>query len=512
MTHRLQSSRRRRHNANKPLALDPLPRLIGAVFNLDGTFTNQHLRKHILSKYNDPDPSKANIRRTAAIEKWLKCEERNAETNVRLRHLPWSFHILPGVTFRSFVTRTRSLIASVLRVDPELDHLFGGFSGGASTSRARTDSHPAEKYRGRADITELAEPLFNHIILAEGWFANSPCETRVVPGNVMFTVPKNSSIDRCACKEPDGNMYMQKGVGNYIRARLRKVGIDLNDQSINKRLAQLGSIDGQLCTVDLSAASDSVTVALCELLLPENWHTMLMMLRSPITIIDGKEHVNEMMSSMGNGFTFELESLLFWAITRSVCYFGGYRGVISVYGDDIIAPTSAFHDLRFVLDILGFTVNTDKSFYTGNFRESCGGHYYNGRDVTPFYVKAPIRTLIDLIHLGNQVRRWSCYSSDTLDLSDLWVWIKSQVPPHLWGGRDLNDKSALVTPEEPRKRLAEVQRKVRRHVGDYIFWLDGGRSEGSRKRSTGRYRLRPSGAVPWFSERLLFPELLAYVD
>jgi len=172
---------------------------------------------------------------------------------------------------------------------------------------------PANKYVGRADVTEGAYSYFlTAYCESEGWSSNKCLSVNVVTSNVMFTVPKNSQIDRCACKEPDGNMFMQKAVGDHIRSRLKqRCGIDLNDQSRNRSLAQQGAITGALATIDLSAASDSLTTGLCELLLPDLWFSLLMALRSPSTSIDGVLHVNEMMSSMGNGFTFEVESLLF---------------------------------------------------------------------------------------------------------------------------------------------------------------------------------------------------------
>jgi len=185
-------------------------------------------------------------------------------------------------------------------------------------------------------------------------------------------------------------MFIQKGIGNYFRKCLRTHNINLNDQSINRSLAREGSITGKLATLDLSSASDSVSMGLVALLLPECWCTLLDSVRSPVTIIDGDEHLNHMYSSMGNGFTFELESLLFFAITKACCYFRGSRGVVSVYGDDIICPTDVVPELTYALSFFGFSVNSEKSYDSGPFRESCGGHYYDGFDITPFYIRKPI--------------------------------------------------------------------------------------------------------------------------
>lgn len=341
-----------------------------------------YLRSNLLSKFVSKDTDSPLVRRTRAINKWLATERNNEATNVRLLTTHDGFQILPHVKYETFMEKAREIVTSVIGESFPVDSLLGGFSGGASTSRGRTSSHPAGKYLGQADVTEAALPYWE-LLLEESptwktYFDSSELELRVVPGNILFTVPKSTDIDRCACKEPDINMYMQRGLGRVIRNRLRRVGIDLNDQSRNRELAREGSISGELATLDLSSASDSISTELVFQLLPIVWFSALNSLRSPVTVIDKDVHVNEMFSSMGNGFTFELESLLFYAIARTVAYFRGVSGVISVYGDDIIAPTSIAQDIAWVLNYLGFEVNTKKSFWSGPFRESCGGHFING--------------------------------------------------------------------------------------------------------------------------------------
>jgi hypothetical protein len=76
--------------------------------------------------------------------------------------------------------------------------------------------------------------------------------------SVYFTVPKNSTIDRSACKEPEVNMILQRALSKHIRESLKRVGIDLRDQGVNQRLAR-DALKLGLATVDLSAASDSIT-------------------------------------------------------------------------------------------------------------------------------------------------------------------------------------------------------------------------------------------------------------
>jgi hypothetical protein len=301
-------------------------------------------------------------------------------------------------------------------------------------------------------------------------------------------------------------MFIQKGLGGAIRRGLRRQGIDLNDQSRNRDLAHQGSITGLLATLDLSSASDSVTVGLVQLLMPPIWYGYLADVRSPITDVFGELHRNEMFSSMGNGFTFELESLLFYVLARTTAYFRGISGVISVYGDDIICPTALTHDLVWVLSYTGFEVNSSKSFWEGPFRESCGGHYYDGRDITPFYVKAPVTDLISLIHLGNAVRKWA--SHDFFideEVYPLWAQIRDMVPKQFWGGRDLSSTEALVTGDLPRKRIVSVTSRHSNGTGGYVLWLNAtmnreklndGVETSSRTVSRSLFRVRPN-ATPY---------------
>lgn len=458
--------------------------LVARLMNLtDSGFKTAYLKDSLLAKFVSKDTDPAPVRRARAIEKWLLCETNNADTNSRLEHLPWEYNILPRVRFDTFVDWVRSFIVGIIAETPPEDALLGSFSGGASTSRPRTSSHPALKFVGEAHITESALDWWETLTSSEEkdshpllpLWPDKDYVVSVVPGNVLFTVPKKTDIDRCACKEPDINMFLQKGVGNHFRHCLKLRGIDLNDQTRNKRLAREGSISNRLSTLDLSAASDSVTSMLVELVLPPIWFSLLNSLRCRVTIIDGQEHVNEMFSSMGNGFTFELESLLFYSLAKATAYFRGISGIISVYGDDIIVPSDMAHELISVLSLFGFTVNPDKTFIDGPFRESCGGHFYNGFDVTPFYIREPIVYLTDLIHVANQLREWS-RCGDVLEIlnpetEEIWFWLKDFVPEYLWGGHDTSFKYSLVTPDFPRKRLQAIEKKFETTLGGYYHWL-----------------------------------------
>ena len=241
-------------------------------------------------------------------------------------------------------------------------------------------------------------------------------------------VPKDWKTSRVIAIEPSGNLFLQKAIGNRIRERMRRAVIttsvavqsvigfkfcDLNDQVTNQKLAQIGSAaDGcaKLATIDLSSASDTVSTKLCELLLPQEWFSALMVTRSP-TMSDpytGRVRYLEKVASMGNGWTWELESALFYALSRAtVEHLAIPEWTVSTYGDDIIINTEAVPLLFRVLSYCGFEVNEKKSHHTGSFRESCGKHYFKGHDVTPFYIRRRPKTLEDVIAIHNRVVEWS---------------------------------------------------------------------------------------------------------
>lgn len=489
---RKATKQEKRVEVRYPIPGDLTEMYISKIMGLPSSVKSDYLKSVFLSKYYSPDTDPPLLRRTRAIEKWLGVERTNEETAERLTNTDPEYQLLPSVSFGDFVEFCTSLIARIIGDTPPSEALIGSFSGGASTSRPRTASHPAAKYVGKAHVTSRACEVFDLAAsLMPLWydadsvrgFTDRFVNREIVPGNVLFTVPKKTDIDRVACKEPDQNMFIQKGIGRHFRASLRRNKINLNDQSINRSLAHRGSVTGELATLDLSNASDSVTRELVFTMLPVTWFTLLDSVRSPVTIIDGEEHLNEMFSSMGNGFTFELESLLFYAIARSVARFEGVRGIISVYGDDLICPTGMAHQLSEVLNYFGFQVNPDKSYIEGPFRESCGGHYHNGVDITPFYLRAPISTMADLIHQANSVREWARWIEphQTIDsrqwygvldpqVEDLWLWLKSFIPDDLWGGVDTSFKYQLVSNDTPKYRLSEETVSKGTGYGGYLHW------------------------------------------
>lgn len=487
-----------------------------------------YLRKETLSKYVGPDTDSADVRRDRAISKWLGVELRNSRTNIRLYSRDTSFYsrvTKTRVWSEDILEYARQLILRVIGSEPDRESM-GNFSSGASTSLRRSLGNAARKFTVKADVTEQAWPfVLPQLVECHTWMTYNGMLTqpRFVKGNILFTVPKTTQIDRVAAKEPDLNMWAQKRLGDCIRKSLKRFGIDLNDQSINSALAKRGSQTGQLATLDLSSASDSMTTALVGRLLPPGWFVELNALRSAHTLIDDVWHENQMFSSMGNGFTFELESLLFYSIARAVCALTGVRGRVSVYGDDIIVPSPVASLLRDVLGYCGFVVNPKKSHWTSDdhFRESCGGHYYAGYDVKPFYIKSPIKTQGDLIHFLNSFRQWIdvepfCHTISPLVRETWWRWAKN-VDQRAWGGRDLTSKQRLVTPHRPRKAWIEVRKKedrltVKLQTGLYLQTLRvlTGRASDMSYESTSADLTDGSGKFVLRNQRMTYWEKVTY--
>lgn len=254
-----------------------------------------------------------------------------------------------------------------------------------------------------------------------------------VDANRIAFVPKNALTERSIAIEPSMNLYLQLGVDGFIRRRLKRWGVDLDDQSKNQALALKGSRDWSdndpHVTLDLSAASDTVSLAVCETLLPPAWFSYLCLIRSPNGELDGETISYEKISSMGNGYTFALESAIFTAlvygVTRAVR--GSFdRADFAVYGDDIVVRRSLAPLLIKMLNKSGFAINAEKSFLEGPFRESCGADYFSGEPVRPVFLSELPSTVCGVWGDLNRLTRllWLVnldWDAKTPKLFDRWI-------------------------------------------------------------------------------------------
>lgn len=243
-------------------------------------------------------------------------------------------------------------------------------------------------------------------------------KAKLVEGSNLSCVPKTRKISRSICTEPTLNMFFQIGLGRAIEKRLKSFfSINLSQQpSINRDFAKLGSVTGDYSTIDLSSASDTISLNLLSKILPKAIYETLMRFRSPKVKINGEFNELFMISSMGNGFTFPLETAIFAAIARSSAQIAGCKGYTSAFGDDIIVPTGAFRFATRLLKLCGFSVNEDKSYHEGSFRESCGGDYLNGHSVRGVYIKK-LQTPQDYAIAINRLNEWSAITGISLPLT-----------------------------------------------------------------------------------------------
>lgn len=244
-------------------------------------------------------------------------------------------------------------------------------------------------------------------------FRDSSHGISVVAGNRTSTVPKRTDIRRTICTEPSLNMFAQLGLGRYFEDFLKAdFGIDLsNQQEVNRNLAHLGSQSGLLATIDLSSASDTISLDMVRWALPAPFMGYIEALRSPVTDLpSGRSVPLYMVSTMGNGFTFPLQTLLFSSVVSAVYTLKGYKQVNSVNfganGDDLIVKSDCFAMVNRLITLLGFKVNESKSYSVGSFRESCGGDYFDGNPTRGVYIKR-LGTLQDRLVAYNRLNLWS---------------------------------------------------------------------------------------------------------
>jgi hypothetical protein len=237
-------------------------------------------------------------------------------------------------------------------------------------------------------------------------------------------------------------VFLQLGIGRLIQKRLLRAGIDIRSQLNNQVAAQRAFVDG-LATIDLSSASDSIATNLVvDLLAGQNdeWLDLLLKSRCPQTVYRKERFRLEKISSMGNGYTFPLETLIFYAIAHAAMTVSGDSKRIPedlwVYGDDIIVPQDSAPLLIEALECLGFQPNRKKTFISGEFYESCGKDYFQGRNVRPFFIKKKVRSVLDGITLANQISAYARSLVSDSTFADRKMWnirehVIRRIPKHL---------------------------------------------------------------------------------
>lgn len=341
--------------------------------------------------------------RQTAMKTFIDFEIKCFQTNTRLFERTASY---PGSRVDRIMFGAKRKIASILGDVPSLSALNFEFGPGANFG-VRGETSVYNKVTSTLECTfAMLAHAGSFLNEFPGWVRKDSVQVRPVFGSELTFVPKDAKTERPICIEPLLNGLYQKGVGSYIRKRLRSQGVNLNDQSINQKMAAR-AYDGGLSTVDFRSASDSIAYALVLELLPFPWVQFLDVARSPCYTIDGKTYSFQKYSSMGNAYTFELETLIFFALAIAVCEELDIPAIVGhnvhVYGDDVIIPREAFDLFVEVSSHCGFTVNNTKSYKHGCFFESCGSDYFMGHYVRPLLLKKDVVTIRDAYYAINSL-------------------------------------------------------------------------------------------------------------
>lgn len=362
------------------------------------TWESKHCRQAIAFFSKFAELPLGRDRRLAAIVKLKEAEEKCRVTNEIFRmRARGEFIFSPRV--ESIIFRAQSKIASVLGDLPTFETLGLRHGPGATTLTKKSQASAVEKltrgYSCSEDLLPYAYRLMEEMPHLSDLHSSTGNYCRLsdreecalvsleLTNDIVDFVPKNAKTHRPITKGGSLNMMIQLAFGDYMTRRLRAFGVDLTDQERNQKLALEGSLSGNLATLDLESASDTISTEVVYALLPIDWAHALDVCRSSKAWLDGDLIKLEKFSSMGNGFTFPLESLIFWALSSCA----SDDGFASVYGDDIIVSTSSVPLVREILTVFGFSLNFAKSYWKGSFRESCGADYIRGIDIRPCYQK-----------------------------------------------------------------------------------------------------------------------------
>jgi len=213
----------------------------------------------------------------------------------------------------------------------------------------------------------------------------------------VISVPKTQKGPRIIAIEPVAMQYVQQAIKDEIYESVKSNQllhrlIGFTDQLPNREMAK----NVEFATLDLSEASDRVLCQHVELLLSRHRlsREAVFACRSSKADVPGHGLVDLVkFASMGSALTFPLEAMIFLVIvfmgieeelkhplTRAEIK--SLAGKVRVYGDDIIVPVHYVASVVEALESFGYKVNSHKSFWNGQFRESCGAEYFNGVDVS----------------------------------------------------------------------------------------------------------------------------------
>jgi hypothetical protein len=225
------------------------------------------------------------------------------------------------------------------------------------------------------------------------------------PVRVVF-VPKTLKTPRVIAVEPVCMQFAQQALKRWLVDRLQSRSlttghVNFTDQTVNQALAISVSKTGHMATLDMAEASDRVSLALVEDMFAAapDFRSIALACRSTRAELPNGEVIRlKKFASMGSALCFPVEALVFFTsiIASRILRAGRFPTArlvsemaqdVYVYGDDLIVPADEAPAICTDLETIGLKVNRDKSFWTGQFRESCGVDAYDGEVVSPIYLR-----------------------------------------------------------------------------------------------------------------------------
>lgn len=371
-------------------------------------------------------------RQRKALSKYLECED-------ELKQLDGGW---TSVDFREFSRMSSLLFGDVFNsVNREIDQFDIWPKHGPGATADRLNGNQKWRFTEWTERLERVFP-FREYAGPDLRLSTAP-SVHLAPGEErpvrVILVPKTQKTPRVIAIEPTCMQYLQQGLMRTLVTKLEshpsmRVGksasrrastfVGFSDQEANRLLARQGSIDGTLATLDLSEASDRVSNTLVrEMLRP--WPSLLEAVQATRSLSaelpDGTKVRLSKFASMGSALCFPMEAMVFTTIvflgiqdalkTRlTPSKLLGFEGKVRVFGDDIIVPSDCAIAVMEKLEAFGLKVNTNKSFWSGNFRESCGGDYYKGEWVTPLrlgtmppYKRQDVAELLNWVEFSNSL-------------------------------------------------------------------------------------------------------------
>lgn len=394
-------------NFSGPITPTPLRELLQSEDNREVLQVLRYL-KRFTPFHNDKTKAKT-IANFVSVNESCKGEpaviafSKGWRSHYRNGHVEWSLHTGPVLEYRPkhpywLIQLVREKISNIL-VSEDLSHeslvLDIQFSNGVTADKCKTLGEKLEAYF-------KVEPCYKDVRFGVS-DAYGNLSQKGFDAVKAVCVPKSLDSSRIIAEQV---AYFQaflqairkKAEGDLKRSYAGKY-ITLDDQTNNQEQAFLGSVHGLVATIDLSHASDSISEGLAQSILPAAYYNAIKRYNPPKIRIADKVYPRYIFQTSGNGSTFVLEAIIFKAIADvakdlvqpfySYDLFDAY-----VYGDDITVDTCVYDTLVDLLELLGFSVNTTKSYTdTSDYRESCGAEYYCGLDVsTKYYPRAQIDT------------------------------------------------------------------------------------------------------------------------